>query len=210
MSQTEQPISNDEAEFVPLKDFEADYEIQTTFPYNIRKKKNQRILKETLKSNDGYFCVGLNKKIYLKHRLIAKQFIPNPDNLPQVDHINRNRTDNRLENLRWVSSSTNLENKTFYKGIQAIYIDDIPFDAAAIEWYETRTERRLFETNKYYYYHDNEKDEDIFYSKIGDNIYKILNHNHNKTGNLYISLRDVNNKIVSLYINRYKFQHDLM
>ena len=46
------------------------------------------------------------------HRLIATHFIPNPNNLPCIDHINRNKTDNRIENLRWASYSTNNRNKT--------------------------------------------------------------------------------------------------
>tara|TARA_R110000772_G_scaffold177276_1_gene288882 strand:+ start:222 stop:701 length:480 start_codon:yes stop_codon:yes gene_type:complete len=46
------------------------------------------------------------------HRLIATHFIPNPNNLPCVDHINRNKTDNRITNLRWASYSTNNRNKT--------------------------------------------------------------------------------------------------
>jgi len=49
------------------------------------------------------------------HRLVAKHFIPNPRNLNEVDHINRNRTDNRIENLRWVTHSENLQNKGSYK-----------------------------------------------------------------------------------------------
>jgi hypothetical protein len=44
------------------------------------------------------------------HRLVAEAFLPNPDGLPQVDHINRNPADDRLSNLRWVSCSTNALN----------------------------------------------------------------------------------------------------
>ena len=62
-------------------------------------------------SNHGYFRIGLKKdnidKKYLIHKLIAIAYIPNPDNKPFIDHINRNKIDNRIENLRWVTSSEN-------------------------------------------------------------------------------------------------------
>jgi len=53
-----------------------------------------------------------NKQTTLQlSRLVALAFIPNPNNLPEVDHINRNSADNRVENLRWVDKVTNMANR---------------------------------------------------------------------------------------------------
>ena len=74
--------------------------------------------KPHLNDNTGYYRIGLNKdskrKFLSLHRLISLAFIPNPDNKPCVDHINRNRQDNRIENLRWATRSENQRNKTGY------------------------------------------------------------------------------------------------
>lgn len=76
--------------------------------------KTQRYIKASKKDN-GYYALNLiaangkRKKEYL-HRLIALAFIDNPNNLPQVDHKDRNRENNSIENLRWVSASTNQRN----------------------------------------------------------------------------------------------------
>ena len=58
-----------------------DYEIFTVFPFQIRKKTNKKIIKECIDSQ-GYITCSLNRKAIKKHRIIAIQFIPNPDNLP--------------------------------------------------------------------------------------------------------------------------------
>lgn len=53
-------------------------------------------------------CDGKTKKRYFIHRLVADVFIPNPDNKPQINHIDGNKLNNRANNLEWVSGSENL------------------------------------------------------------------------------------------------------
>jgi hypothetical protein len=65
-------------------------------------------------AGNGYRAVSLGRgNTKYIHRLVGQTFIPNPENLPQIDHINRNRTDNRVCNLRWVDSSTQNRNKSW-------------------------------------------------------------------------------------------------
>jgi hypothetical protein len=64
--------------------------------------------KITLGSKNPYEQFKINRKSIYVHRLIAECFIPNPLNLPEVNHKNGIKTDNRMENLEWV---TRLENQ---------------------------------------------------------------------------------------------------
>jgi len=75
------------------------------------KFKEPRVMK-TWKQQAGYENIKLCKNNityhFLIHRLVAEAFIPNLDNLPEVNHKNKNRADNRVENLEWCSKLDNL------------------------------------------------------------------------------------------------------
>jgi len=77
--------------------------------YSLSSKK---FLKQTI-SKFGYARVTLykgngEKHKIMVHRLVAIAFLHNPDSLPQVNHINENRLDNRVKNLEWCSASYNI------------------------------------------------------------------------------------------------------
>ena len=69
-------------------------------------KETPRELKMHL-NYKGYLQIKILGKSYKIHRLVAQAFIPNPNNLPQVNHIDGNKTNNTVENSEWVDNSTN-------------------------------------------------------------------------------------------------------
>mgnify|MGYP003127310633 CR=1 FL=1 len=84
-------------------------DVESYFKNDLKKMMNPS------KNADGYLRVGLRKKGERKHftihRLIAIYFIPNPDNKPNIDHIDGDRTNNSIVNLRWVTQHENTLNR---------------------------------------------------------------------------------------------------
>ena len=93
----------DNYEYVSLLNFEEDYEIQKQYPFIIRRNHNEQVIQEIMKNNCPH--VKLNGKLYKKHELIAKQFIPNPNNYKFVKHVNHNKFDYHIDNLCWTNDS---------------------------------------------------------------------------------------------------------
>ena len=96
--------------------------------FNIKTGKE---LKGTYRTNEYHSVIltidGKNRT-FLVHRLIAQAFIDNPNNYPIVDHINQNKHDNRIENLRWVNYSTNAKNVSKTKKVLKHEYWDRDFD----------------------------------------------------------------------------------
>jgi len=86
--------------------------------YVVRKRKKIK----SQKDGNGYVQVPLSinkkQKRYLVHRLVATAFIPNPENKPQVNHINGIKTDNFVKNLEWSTRSENVSH-SFKIGLQS-------------------------------------------------------------------------------------------
>ena len=88
------------------------------------KWKKPILLKQTLCLTTGYYIVAFSKnnkpKYVSPHRLVAETFIPNPCNYPCVDHIDTDKTNNKVCNLRWCSYMGNMNNETTKKYLRSI------------------------------------------------------------------------------------------
>ena len=95
----------------------------------VRNKKTGRILKQF--QDRGYLYVSLSKNSKAKrcsvHRLVATAFIPNPHGYDTVDHIDKNRQNNDVSNLRWMSHKNNCANTYIHepRKVRCIELDQI-------------------------------------------------------------------------------------
>lgn len=63
------------------------------------------------KAQSGYWTVNYGGRTYYVHRLVAQAYLPNPENKPQVAHIDGTRTNNCVENLKWATQAENEADK---------------------------------------------------------------------------------------------------
>lgn len=77
-----------------------------------KKTNNQFNMKEIIlkpiKQNNGYYLVNTKGKVWSVHRIVASIFIPNPNKLPQVNHIDGNKANNCVDNLEWCTCKDNI------------------------------------------------------------------------------------------------------
>ena len=131
-SELNNELINELNKWEPLTDFENVYEIETEPPHRIRRICDRFMPKISICKGTGYYQVSLNKRTYPYHRILANHFIPNPNGMSEVDHINKNKTDNSLENLRWVDRSENLKNRAKYVKQKSEFLDHAPDDIIRI------------------------------------------------------------------------------
>jgi hypothetical protein len=119
-NEIQQMMKEDKEIWADIPDYDGYYQVSTHG--RVRSWKNaQHGFRRTPKILTQHICiwgypyVGLscgNKKSNKKvHRILAETFLPNPCNYPQIDHIDRNKTNNNISNLRWCTRSQNMTNR---------------------------------------------------------------------------------------------------
>lgn len=76
------------------------------------RRKSERIMKPSYNKANGYYSIALTKDEKMHHfyihRLVATSFLPNPNNLPEVNHKDENKVNNRVDNLEWCDRMHNI------------------------------------------------------------------------------------------------------
>lgn len=99
-------------------------------------KITNKFLKPSITAQ-GYLRIRYGSGFAYVHRLVAEKYIPNPNNLPQINHKNEDKTDNRVENLEWCDEKYN----TRYSKAKKVYCYNK--DGELVKVYNTSTDTKL-------------------------------------------------------------------
>ena len=134
--------------FEPLK-FNDAYQISTEYPYQVVTREGKNVSESI--NNVGYVQITIDGITTGKHRLVAMQWIPNPDKLPEVNHKDHDKLNNSVENLEWCTVSDNRRDRRQYCKQPIEYVDEIPETAVEL------VEYKGFEYDRYWYDYDTER-----------------------------------------------------
>ena len=174
----------------PLTDFEDSYEVEIAAPHRIRRIGGDTFVSTSI--SNGYVQIHLNRGTYRLHRILARHFVPNPDNLPEVDHIDRDKTNNSIENLRWVSASENIRNRGQYTLQRREYLNVAPNDITEITTFNDVE----YGENKYFFCFE----DDRVVKRFNDHRWQLLAQTpHN--GYLRVNMTDINGRRHNIYVH---------
>ena len=188
----EEENTDETPEWQPLKGHPS-YEIYTDFPYQIRKIHSHRVIKTWRDQTKGnYYCLRLDGKRYYLHHILANHFIDNPNGLRCVDHIDHDRGNNRISNLRWCSQRHNSNNRS-----DQTFVDEIQEEAIKVDQFKGWNFEEL-------YFHD-----DTFYVYNGIN-YVVKRRYQDKNGYYFILITDASGKLRTIYYITFKREYQLI
>lgn len=107
--------------WIDIDGYDGYYQVSSRCRFRSFKHNKPRIMKQT-KDSQGYLMIGLSKgnveKKYMVHNLFAKYFLPNPNNYKDINHLDFNPLNNKLENLEWCTHKRNMEHAAKKPGRQ--------------------------------------------------------------------------------------------
>lgn len=104
--------------WLPIKGFEGKLEVsdmgrirsvERFVAFGQRKRKVRQTVYKLHNDRDGYKMAGISGKNIKVHRAVAEAFIPNPENKQQVNHIDGDKSNNRVDNLEWATQEENMQ-----------------------------------------------------------------------------------------------------
>lgn len=167
------------------------YAISPEYPYEIIYRSTNRVIKVSTSYNE-YKTVNIGGNTYGLHKVIAMQWLENPNNYKEVNHKDGNRSNNQLENLEWISHSENLKQRPKFTRRNYEFIDELPETAVPLGKYKD------VEYDRYYFDYDSEK----LIIKSKNDRYRYVNFSNNR-GKQQATLTDKDGKTHSVFWTKF-------